>query len=63
MVQYLSALYSLYVPEVKEEFEGQGMVEYGLILVLVSVVVITILTTMGGTLNTVFTTVNTALGG
>ncbi|HEU5422068.1 MAG TPA: Flp family type IVb pilin [Nitrolancea sp.] len=60
MAQYLKALIGMYLPETTE---GQGMVEYGLILVLVSVVVITILTTMGGTLNTVFTTVNTALGG
>lgn len=34
---------------------GQGMVEYGLILALISVVVIGVLTTMGGNLNTMFT--------
>lgn len=35
--------------------KGQGMVEYGLILALISVVVIGVLTTMGGNLNTMFT--------
>ena len=35
--------------------KGQGMVEYGLILALISVVVIGVLTTMGGNLKTMFT--------
>ncbi|MCE5285124.1 MAG: Flp family type IVb pilin [Pelosinus sp.] len=35
--------------------KGQGMVEYGLILALISVVVIGVLTTMGGNLQTMFT--------
>ena len=34
--------------------EGQGMVEYALILVLVSIVVIIILTVLGGTIQNVF---------
>ncbi len=34
--------------------EGQGMVEYALILVLVSIVVILILSLLGGTLQNVF---------
>lgn len=34
--------------------KGQGMVEYGLILALISVVVIGVLTLMGGNLNTLF---------
>ena len=42
--------------------EGQGMVEYALILVLVSVVVIVILLTMGKQLENVFTNIVTALG-
>ena len=41
--------------------EGQGMVEYGLILALVAVVVIVILTTMGGQLKAIFTNVSNAL--
>jgi pilus assembly protein Flp/PilA len=46
-----------------EAEEGQGMVEYGLILVLVSVVVIGVLTTVGVNLTAVFTAVGAALGG
>ena len=40
---------------------GQGMVEYALILVLVSIVVIVILLTMGGQISNVFSNVVTAL--
>lgn len=36
---------------------GQGLVEYALILVLVSIVVIVILITLGGTLQNVFSDV------
>ena len=41
---------------------GQGMVEYALILVLVSIVVIVILLTMGNQINNVFSNVVAALG-
>jgi pilus assembly protein Flp/PilA len=41
--------------------EGQGMVEYGVILVLVSVVVIVILLTMGNQIKNVFSNVVVAL--
>jgi pilus assembly protein Flp/PilA len=41
--------------------EGQGMVEYGLILVLISIVVIVILTTLGHTVNNVFSNVSHGL--
>jgi pilus assembly protein Flp/PilA len=40
---------------------GQGMVEYALILVLVSIVVIVILLTMGGQIQNVFSNVVAAL--
>lgn len=40
---------------------GQGMVEYALILVLVSIVVIVILLTMGGQISNVFSNVVSAL--
>jgi pilus assembly protein Flp/PilA len=42
--------------------EGQGMVEYALILVLVSIVVIVILLTMGGQIKNVFSNVVVGLG-
>ena len=45
------------------EESGQGMVEYGLIIALVSIVVIGILTAMGGHLNELFTKADDALAG
>lgn len=41
--------------------EGQGLVEYGLILVLIAVVVIGVLTLVGGKVSTLFSTVNSGL--
>lgn len=38
--------------------KGQGMVEYGLIISLIAVAVIVVLTTMGGKLSTLFTSVS-----
>jgi len=43
--------------------EGQGMVEYALILVLVSVVAIVILGTVGDNIVGVFTDISSGLGG
>ncbi|MFZ5942653.1 MAG: Flp family type IVb pilin [Bacillota bacterium] len=43
------------------EEEGQGMVEYGLIIALISVVAITLLTDIGTNLKTKFTDVKNAL--
>ncbi|TFF65665.1 Flp family type IVb pilin [Helcococcus ovis] len=45
----------------KEE-SGQGMVEYGLILALISVAVILVLTTMGNKLNEIFQKIVGQLG-
>ena len=45
------------------EESGQGMVEYGLILALISVVVIVALSGIGSNLNTKFTGIQTTLGG
>jgi pilus assembly protein Flp/PilA len=42
--------------------EGQGLVEYALILVLIAIVVIGILTLLGGKVSTVFSQVNSGLG-
>lgn len=44
------------------EEHGQGMVEYGLILALIAVVVIAVLTTMGGELKRIFGEISTKLG-
>jgi pilus assembly protein Flp/PilA len=54
VLQYLNALLG-------EKEEGQGLVEYALIIVLVSVVSIAILGTLGESVAAVFTQANTAL--
>ena len=42
---------------------GQGMVEYGLIIALIAVVVIGVVTLMGGQLQAIFGQILEALGG
>jgi pilus assembly protein Flp/PilA len=41
--------------------EGQGLVEYALILVLIAIVVIGILTALGGKVSQVFSSINSGL--
>ncbi len=41
--------------------EGQGLVEYALILVLIAIVVIGILTVLGGRVSTVFSQIDSGL--
>jgi pilus assembly protein Flp/PilA len=43
------------------EEDGQGMVEYGLIIALIAVVVIGVLTSMGGGLKAIFTAIQEKL--
>lgn len=43
--------------------DGQAMVEYALILVLIAVVVIGVLLLLGGQIKSIFTSVAGALGG
>ena len=47
----------------EDEEEGQGLVEYALILVLISVVAIAIMTTVGGKVSGVFSSISTGLDG
>jgi len=42
--------------------EGQGMVEYALILVLIAIVVILILTTVGKQVKNIFSNISSSLG-
>ena len=42
--------------------DGQGMVEYALILVLIAVVVIVVLTTVGRKIDNVFSNISSGLG-
>ena len=48
--------------EEKDDEEGQGMVEYALILVLIAIVVIVILTVVGKQVNNVFSNISSGLG-
>lgn len=41
--------------------EGQGLVEYALILVLIAIVVIVILSILGNQVSTIFSTINSGL--
>jgi pilus assembly protein Flp/PilA len=43
--------------------KGQGLVEYALIIVLVSIVVIAALTILGPRISNVFNTISSTLGG
>jgi pilus assembly protein Flp/PilA len=43
--------------------EGQGLVEYALILVLIAVVVIVLLTTLGTQVQTTFSKIVSGMGG
>jgi pilus assembly protein Flp/PilA len=58
MVEFVSALVGLYLPE---EREGQGLVEYALIIVLVSIAVILLLTLLGEQIGNVFETITASL--
>ncbi|MEO8898294.1 MAG: Flp family type IVb pilin [Candidatus Dormibacter sp.] len=46
----------------QDDEEGQGMVEYALILVLIAVVVIVILTVVGKQVTNVFSNISSGLG-
>ncbi len=45
-----------------DQEDGQGMVEYALILVLIAVVVIVVLTTVGKKVSNVFSNISSSLG-
>jgi pilus assembly protein Flp/PilA len=42
--------------------DGQGLVEYALILVLIAIVVIAVLSILGGKVNNAFSSINSGLG-
>ena len=62
----LSTLYlrgtELVARSLERNEEGQGMVEYALILVLIAIVVIVILSTVGKRVNNVFSNISNGLG-
>lgn len=57
----LNKLKSLLKTPLKMNKKGQSMVEYGLILALVSIVAITVLQTMGAQISATVTKVNTEM--
>lgn len=59
MVEYIKSLYGLYVDE--DQFEGQGLVEYALILVLISVVAIVAMQALGVNVTEVFKKVDSEM--
>jgi Flp pilus assembly pilin Flp len=56
LVRYLTRAWSFARP-------GQGLVEYGLIIVLVAIGVIALLGLMGGQLNSLFSQITSSLAG
>jgi pilus assembly protein Flp/PilA len=56
-----TASFTLRLEELKRSEDGQGLVEYSLILLLVSIVSIVILTTLGTSISEVFQSVVNAL--
>jgi pilus assembly protein Flp/PilA len=57
---YLRALEFVARPRSRRE-EGQGMVEYALILVLIAIVVIVVVSTVGKRINNVFSNISNGL--
>ena len=60
MLQFVEALRGLYV---SEEAEGQGLVEYALIIALISLLVIGLAALVAPGLTDVFTTIGDTLSG
>ena len=60
-MEKLQELYVRAMVELSAPRKGQGMVEYALILVLVSIVALAALTLMGGRVNNIFTRIQQAL--
>lgn len=61
MLNNLIAYLTVAFTDIKEREEGQGLVEYALILVLVSIAAVGTLTILGGSVSTVFTTITGSL--
>ena len=57
MLEYLFAYLRTYI----HDEEGQDLVEYALIIVLISIAIVVAMTALGGQINTVFNTIRTTL--
>lgn len=62
MISYVDALLTSLLLRFTDEDRGQGMVEYGLILFLVSIAALIALTALGGQISQIFTDIGNALG-
>ncbi len=58
----ITKLYTKMIARLKSK-KGQTLVEYGLILALVSIVVITVLSLLGTEITNIFTTISDTLAG
>ena len=59
MLQFAEALYGLYITE--DEFEGQGLVEYALIIAFIAVVVIVAMVFLQNKISGLFSKVGNSL--
>jgi len=53
----------MFLDSIKSQEKGQGLIEYALIILLVSIVVILVLTLLGDQIQAVFTQITDTLGG
>lgn len=60
MVEFVRALLGLYRPATRE---GQGLVEYGLVIVLVAIAVIALVALLGGQIGNVFSRITSSVQG
>ena len=58
---HLSMILAQLAERVKREEEGAGLAEYALLIFLIALASVTILTTLGGTIASVFTQINNQL--
>lgn len=63
MIQMLSTYLESYAKRVRRDEDGQGLVEYALIIALVSVVLIAALGTLGGSIEGTFDDIADSLTG
>lgn len=60
MAELVRALLGLYAPQARE---GQGLVEYGLAIVLVAIAIVALLALLGDQLNNVFSRITSSIQG
>ena len=61
--QFVAERYTALVNAVESRQDGQGLVEYALIIALVAIVVIAALVLIGGNITNAFQSIGTSIGG